>query len=220
MRSWMSLIERTRPSEGKTLRSASRSMCAWPSIRPGVTVRLLRSSTRVAGAVCAAIAASGPTARILSPAMAIAWAIEERASMVMTLAFFRIRSAGGAARRSRAARLAPAPGCPRRHRCRDACACAHQKIATWNRSMSPWPPPASRAFIVGPKHIAAGLACGHGSNGLRGSVRGCLFLRASFSARLRIEAAALPIGQEARVLAAERGGAPEAALVSGRLRTS
>src|SRR5205085_12254902 len=53
MRSWMSLVERTLPSAGKTLRSASRSMWAWPSFRPGMTVRFLRSSTRVVGAVCA-----------------------------------------------------------------------------------------------------------------------------------------------------------------------
>ena len=62
-------------------------MWAWPSIRPGMTVRPLRSSTRVAGAVCAAIAASGPTARIGRRRSRSPAAIEERASMVMTLPF-------------------------------------------------------------------------------------------------------------------------------------
>src|ERR1700730_10505429 len=51
---------------------------------------------RVAGAACAAIAASSPTATIRSPAMAIAWAIEKLASTVMTVAFLRMRSAGRA----------------------------------------------------------------------------------------------------------------------------
>src|SRR5215831_1596473 len=53
-----------------------------------------RSMMRVAGAVCAAIAASSPTATIRSAAMAIAWAIEKLASIVMTLAFLRMKSAG------------------------------------------------------------------------------------------------------------------------------
>src|SRR5258707_12021364 len=55
-----------------------------------------RSMMRVAGAACAAIAASSPTATIRSPAMAIAWAIEKSASTVMTLAFLRMKSAGRA----------------------------------------------------------------------------------------------------------------------------
>jgi hypothetical protein len=97
MRSWMSLIERTRPSEGNTSRNASRSIWAWPSIKPGVTLRPCRSMTRDVGAVCAAIAASDPTATILSPAIATACATLERASMVMTLPFLRMRSAGGVA---------------------------------------------------------------------------------------------------------------------------
>src|SRR5712692_9265174 len=94
MRSWISRIERTRPSEGKTFRSASRSMCAWPSVMPGMTVLPARSTTRVVAAVCAAIAASGPTATIRSPAMAIACAIVDAASTVMILPFLRTRSAG------------------------------------------------------------------------------------------------------------------------------
>jgi len=49
---------------------------------------------RVAGAACAAIAASSPTATIRSPPMAIARAIEKLASTVMTLAFLRMNSAG------------------------------------------------------------------------------------------------------------------------------
>src|SRR5215471_14480755 len=55
-----------------------------------------RSTMRVAGAACAAIAASSPTAAIRSPAMAIAWAIEKSAPTVMTLAFLRMTSAGRA----------------------------------------------------------------------------------------------------------------------------
>src|SRR5215470_6287630 len=51
---------------------------------------------RVAGAACAAIAASWPTATIRSPAIAMAWPIEKLASTVMTLAFLRMKSAGGA----------------------------------------------------------------------------------------------------------------------------
>src|SRR6266571_8078225 len=57
----------------------------------------LRSITRVHGAVCAAIAASWPTAKIRSPPMATAWAIVNPESIVMTLAFLRMRSAGRAA---------------------------------------------------------------------------------------------------------------------------
>src|SRR5712691_11833366 len=56
-----------------------------------------RSTTRVQGAVCAAIAASGPTAKIRSPATATACAIVDAASTVMTLPFLRMRSAGRAA---------------------------------------------------------------------------------------------------------------------------
>jgi hypothetical protein len=72
-------------------------MCAWPSISPGVTGLPPRSMRRVAGAVWAAIAASGPTARIRSPAIATACVTVEAESTVITLAFFRIRSAGLAA---------------------------------------------------------------------------------------------------------------------------
>src|SRR5262249_62167623 len=53
-----------------------------------------RSMMRVAGAACAATAASSPTATIRSPAMAIAWAIEKLASTVITLALLRMNSAG------------------------------------------------------------------------------------------------------------------------------
>src|SRR6516225_4021205 len=56
----------------------------------------LRSRTRVHGAVCAVMAASVATARIRSPAIATAWAIVNRGSTVMTLAFLRMRSAGSA----------------------------------------------------------------------------------------------------------------------------
>jgi len=41
--------------------------------------------TRVHGAVCAAIAAFGPTATMRSPAIAIAWAMLKPASTVMIL---------------------------------------------------------------------------------------------------------------------------------------
>src|SRR5215470_8785511 len=75
-------------------------MCAWPSMRPGVTVRPLRSTTRVSGAVWAAMASFGPTARIRSPTMAIACAMVKSRSTVMTLALLRIRSAGRAAGRA------------------------------------------------------------------------------------------------------------------------
>ena len=85
--------ERVRAT-GNTLRKASRSMCAWPSVMPGMTALPLRSMTRVAGPAMAAIAASGPTATIRSPAMAIACAIVKAASTVMILPFLRMRSAG------------------------------------------------------------------------------------------------------------------------------
>ena len=75
--------------------SPSRSMCAWPSMSPGITVLPRRSTIRVAGAMCAAMAASGPTATMRSPAMAIAWAIVKAASTVMTLPFLSMISAGG-----------------------------------------------------------------------------------------------------------------------------
>ena len=94
MRSWISRIDRTFPSDGNMPRSASRSMCAWPSMRPGMTVLRSRSRTRVVGAACCAIAASGPTAMMRSPAIAMALAIVEPASTVITLAFRRMRSAG------------------------------------------------------------------------------------------------------------------------------
>src|SRR5262249_54660586 len=94
IRSWMSRIERTRPSAGKTLRSASRSIWAWPSVSPGMTALPFRSITRVAGLVTAAMTASGPTATMRSPAMAIACAMVEAASTVITLPFLRTRSAG------------------------------------------------------------------------------------------------------------------------------
>src|SRR5215510_1399628 len=54
----------------------------------------LRSRTRVHGAVCAAMAASVPTAKIRSPAIATPWAIVNWGSTVMTLAFLRTKSAG------------------------------------------------------------------------------------------------------------------------------
>src|SRR6478735_2639866 len=94
MRSWMSRIERTGPSAGNTLRKASRSIWAWPSVMPGMTALPLRSTTRVAGPAMAAIAASGPTARIRSPAIAIACAIVNAGSTVMILPLVRMRSAG------------------------------------------------------------------------------------------------------------------------------
>ena len=97
MRSWMSRIERTRPSEGNTLRSPSRSMCAWPSVMPGMTALPLRSTTRVRGPVCGVIASFGPTAMILSPAIAIASVTVELLSMVMTLPLRRMRSAAAVA---------------------------------------------------------------------------------------------------------------------------
>src|SRR5262245_14089443 len=68
-------------------------MCAWPSMRPGVTVRPLRSTTRVSGAVWAAMVSFRPTARMRSPAMAIACAMVKLRSTVMTFALLRIRSA-------------------------------------------------------------------------------------------------------------------------------
>ena len=92
--SWMSRIERTRPRDGKTLRNASRSMCAWPSMRPGTTVLPLRSMTRVCALMCAVIASFAPTAMILSAVIAIAWAIVKVPSTVRTLPFFRTISAG------------------------------------------------------------------------------------------------------------------------------
>ena len=113
IRSWMSRIERTRPSEGKTLRSASRSICAWPSVMPGMTVRPPRSMTRVVGPACAATAASGPTATMRSPAMAMAWAIV-KSSTVTTLPFRRMISADAVAPASRRRRALP------RGRCRKA----------------------------------------------------------------------------------------------------
>jgi hypothetical protein len=73
-------------------------MWAWPSVIPGITVLPLRSTRRVAGPVCAAIATSGPTARIRSPEIAIACAIANAASTVMTLPLLSTRSAGIAAR--------------------------------------------------------------------------------------------------------------------------
>src|SRR5262249_23209250 len=63
-------------------------------MRPGMTDLPFRSMMRVAGAACAATAASSPTATIRSPAMAIAWAIEKLASTVITLALLRMNSAG------------------------------------------------------------------------------------------------------------------------------
>ena len=49
---------------------------------------------RVAGPVCAVIAASGPTATMRSPAIAIAWAIVNAPSTVITLPLRSTRSAG------------------------------------------------------------------------------------------------------------------------------
>src|SRR5262249_12670246 len=60
----------------------------------GTTDLPFRSIMRVAGAACATIAASWPTATIRSPAIAMAWPIEKLASTVMTLAFLRMKSAG------------------------------------------------------------------------------------------------------------------------------
>src|SRR5256885_5115777 len=94
MRFWMSRIERTRPSDGKTVLSPSRSMCAWLSIRPGITVFPRRSMVRVDGAVNAAIAAFGPTAAMRSAATAIASAIAELRSSVMILPLRKTTSAG------------------------------------------------------------------------------------------------------------------------------
>src|SRR5262245_32386907 len=68
-------------------------MCAWPSMRPGVTVLPLRSTTRVSGAVWAAMVSFRPTARMRSPAMAIACAMVKSRSTVMTFALLRSRSA-------------------------------------------------------------------------------------------------------------------------------
>src|SRR3981189_2961255 len=61
-----------------------------------MTARPLRSTTRVVGAVCATISASGPTAMIRSPAIAIACAIVKPLSTVMIFPFLRTRSAGRA----------------------------------------------------------------------------------------------------------------------------
>src|SRR6266850_2901094 len=90
----MSRIERTRPSDGKTFLRPSRSMCAWPSIRPGMTVFPRRSMVRVAGAVNAAMAALGPTATTRSPEMAMESATVEPRSTVMILPFRNTKSAG------------------------------------------------------------------------------------------------------------------------------
>src|SRR5262245_19534048 len=86
----------------------SRSMCAWPSMRPGVTVRPLRSTTRVSGAVWAAMVSFPPTASMRSPAMAIACAMLKSRSTVMTFALLSIKSAERTARR--AGTICPAEG--------------------------------------------------------------------------------------------------------------
>jgi hypothetical protein len=97
IRSWMSRIERTRPSDGKTLRRPSRSMWAWPSVMPGMTALPLRSTTRVAGPVWGAIASFGPTATILSLEIAMACVTVDTGSIVMILPSRRTISAAGAA---------------------------------------------------------------------------------------------------------------------------
>src|SRR5213594_2454141 len=94
IRFWISRIERTRPSDGKTVLSPSRSMCAWLSIKPGITVFPRRSMVRVDREVNAAIAAFGPTAAIRSPVMAIASAMVELRSSVMILPLRKTTSAG------------------------------------------------------------------------------------------------------------------------------
>src|SRR5262245_3038374 len=62
-------------------------------MRPGVTVRPLRSTTRVLGAVWATMVSFRPTASMRSPATAIACAMVKSRSTVMTFALLRIRSA-------------------------------------------------------------------------------------------------------------------------------
>ena len=90
----------------------------------------------------------------------------------------------------------------------------NQKIATWNRSVPHGRLRASRVAARvrarGPAQHSGASSCFHG----RGASARYFFLRATLTRLLRTEAAALPIGQVARVLAAERGGAPEAAFVA------
>src|SRR5262245_65423014 len=76
---------------------------------PGMIVLPCRSITRVAGPVCGAIAAFGPTARMRSPAIAIACAIVNVGSTVMILPFLRMRSAAMVAGAAGACAIADEP---------------------------------------------------------------------------------------------------------------
>src|SRR5450830_23302 len=68
-------------------------MCRCESFRPGMTVRPPASMTRVPAFLCLRICAVLPTAVILPPSMATAWANSPSFTIVATLAFVTIRPA-------------------------------------------------------------------------------------------------------------------------------
>ena len=78
---------------GKRARSAADPMVVdlrealWLSISPGMTVRRLRSTTRVSGPLCFSTSALLPTARMRSPLIANASATMNRSSTVTILPF-------------------------------------------------------------------------------------------------------------------------------------
>ena len=72
----------------------SRSRCAWPSVRPGITVRPPSSITRVFGPAERRTSASAPTSAMRPPRTASALAFREPGARVSTLPPVRTRSAG------------------------------------------------------------------------------------------------------------------------------
>ncbi len=109
---WISEMDRTRPSEGKTSFKPSRSIWAWASMKPGSTARPARSMQRVQAATQASTSSCEPTTVSLSPAIAIESAMLNRWPSVMTLPPVRTRSArsgrhGAAASRQLTATSAP-----------------------------------------------------------------------------------------------------------------
>src|SRR5687767_5286519 len=74
--------------------AATSEKCTCVSISPGVTVRPPSSITCVAAPIRARMSSFDPTATILPPAIATAWATESRASTVRICPFCSTRSAG------------------------------------------------------------------------------------------------------------------------------
>src|SRR5262245_29213296 len=82
------------PSNRSSSCSAARTQWAWLSIRPGMTVRPLRSMARVCGPLSLPMSAAVPVATMRPERMASACVIVKRSSTVTILPLMRMVSAG------------------------------------------------------------------------------------------------------------------------------